>query len=184
MKGESKIGDRIKYASEAGTLEVSVSGKIPKWQESLLFFWVLAWSLCGIFIIQYLFGDWPKEQKIFLVVYLAFWGFFEYKAVHAWFWRKFGFESIIVKGGEIFLKNDILGRGKTTKYFTDNVKDFGWLTSNPKSFGSVYFKSFWMVGGETIGFTHLGQKVTLGMQLDEKDAAKLVGVIRRHFKKK
>ena len=79
MKGQSKIGERINYKTEAGNLEVSISGKIPKWQESLLFFWVLAWSLCGIFIVQYLFGDWPRDQKLFLVVYLAFWAFLNTK---------------------------------------------------------------------------------------------------------
>jgi len=183
VKGQSKIGERINYKTEAGNLEVSISGKIPKWQESLLFFWVLAWSLCGIFIVQYLFGDWPRDQKLFLVVYLAFWAFFEYKAVHAWLWRKFGFESIIVKDGQLFLKNNILDKGKTIKYFTQNIKDFGWLSSNPKSFGNVYFKSFWLVGGETIGFVHFGQKVTFGMQLEEREAAKLIGLIRKHFKK-
>ena len=91
--------------------------------------------------------------------------------------------SQIVKDGQLFLKNNILDKGKTIKYFTQNIKDFGWLSSNPKSFGNVYFKSFWLVGGETIGFVHLGQKVTFGMQLEEREAAKLIGLIRKHFKK-
>lgn len=184
MKGIVQIGERITYKTDNGQLEVSISGKIPKWQETLLFGWAIAWSLCGLFILQYLFGDWPKEQKLFLVAYLAFWAYFEYKAVYAWLWRKYGFESITIKNGDLFLKNDLLGRGKVTKYFTQNIKDFGFLNTNPKSFGSVYFNSFWMVGGETIGFKHLSQKVTLGRQLNEKDAAKLIGVLRKHFKKK
>lgn len=184
MKGEQKIGDRISYTIDAGNVDVKISGKIPKWQETLLFVWVVAWSLCGVFIVQYLFGDWPREQKLFLTVYLAFWAFFEYKAVQAYLWRKFGFESIQLSQGELFIKNDVMGRGKQTKYFTENIKEFGWINADSKSFGSVYFSSFWMVGGETIGFKHLGQKVAFGRQLDEREAAKLIGVLRKYFKKK
>ncbi len=184
MKSNLKIGERICYSVDSGKVQVTINGKIPKWQESLLFVWVIAWSLCGVFIVQYLFGDWAKEQKLFLLVYLAFWGFFEYKAVHAYLWRKFGFEHITLENGELFLKNDILGKGKPTKYFTQNIKEFGWINADKKSFGNVYFSSFWMVGGETIGFVHLGQKVAFGRQLDEKEAVKLIGVLRKYFKKK
>ncbi len=184
MKGKQNIGERITYTVDAGNLEVKISGKIPKWQETLLFVWVLAWSLCGLFIVQYLFGDWPQDQKVFLLVYFAFWAYFEYKAIHSYLWRKFGFESIQVVQGELFLKNDLLGKGKRTKYFTQNIKEFGWITADKKSFGRVYFSSFWMVGGETIGFSHLGKKVAFGMQLEEREAARLIGVMRKYFKKK
>lgn len=184
MKSKGTIGERVSYTVDQGRVEMKITGKIKKWQETLLLTWLVAWTLCGFYILMYLFGDWTLDQKFFLVAYLVFWAYFEYKAAHAWLWRRFGFEQIIVSEGNLTIKNNILGRGKLNKYFTQNIKEFGWISLEEGSFNSVYFKSFWLVGGESIGFKYMGQKIGLGRQLPKSDAAKAIGILKKYFKKK
>ncbi|UTW60807.1 hypothetical protein KFE98_12305 [bacterium SCSIO 12741] len=179
------IGERISVVRERQFLEVLISGKGKVWQESVLFAWVLMWTLIGIYIISYMFMvDMTGEQRIFFLGYLVFWGYFEYTWGRAWFWKKFGVERIRISDGHLEIKNDVRGYGKVKRYFLENIHDLGVINQNEKSFSAVYFRSFWTVGGETVGFEYMGQKVILGRQLPAEEARRVASLIRKYLKRK
>jgi hypothetical protein len=123
------------------------------------------------------------EEKLFLLVYLAFWAYFEYMAVRTWAWRKWGKEIIEVEAGELRISANLKTFGSPAKYFTQNIKNFGPIRKST-SFSSVYFNSFWILGGESLGFDYMGKKVAFGKQLDSEKAQKLSSLLRKYFKKK
>ena len=118
------------------------------------------------------------------MVYLGFWAYFEYKVVNVWLWRKFGKERIRIIGDELEIKNDVLGYGKVRRYFISNIKDFGLIQYKDSSFSTVYGRSFWVIGGESLGFDHLGENVAFGRQLETRDAEQMAKVLKRLLKKK
>jgi hypothetical protein len=178
----SKIGERIDFRKDGKELYIEISGRIKRWQESVLFGWLVLWTLCGVYIAIFIFTDLSMDEKVFLLVYLSFWAFFEYKAAQAWLWRKWGKERIKIVDGVLEIKNDIRGYGTVKRYFVQNIKEFGKINTDRKSFGAIYFNSFWMVGGETIGFKHLGQKVALGRQLKDDETMSLVRLMKKSLK--
>lgn len=177
------IGDRIDVENHKDRVEINIYGKIKGWQESLLFAWVLMWSLCGIYVAIFFFQPLQFEEKLFLMAYMAFWAYFEYMAVRTWVWRKWGFEKIIVSAKELHIEANLKTFGKPKTYFTENIKDFG-LTQKENAFTSSYFNSFWILGGEKLTFNYMGKDIVFGKQLKEEEARRLASVIRRYFKRK
>lgn len=176
------IGERIVFEKKDKTLRVEISGRIERWKETVLFAWGIAWTLCGLYIMIFFFGDWTMDEKIFLLIYLAFWAFFEYKVVNTWLWRKFGKEIIMIRDGELELKNDVLGYGSAKRFFVDNIENLDPINADPKAFSTVYNRSFWIIGGESVGFEYMGQKAGFGRQLEEKDAFQLAKLIKKNLK--
>ncbi|MGB0403936.1 MAG: hypothetical protein ACPGEG_07555 [Salibacteraceae bacterium] len=179
-----KIGERIEFWKEKSSVKIHISGKVKGWQESLLFAWLLLWTLCGIYIAVYFFQAVVTEQKVFLFVYLIFWGYFEYIVGKTWFWRKWGKEVIYIHEGNLELTDQIREAGKTQRYFTQNISELTLVKNSNLSFVAVYFNSFWVRGGETISFKCLGKEVRFGKQLTEEEAKRLLTVVRKYLKKK
>ena len=179
-----KIGERIEFWKEKSNVTVHISGKVKGWQESLLFAWLIMWSLCGLYIAFYFFQAKVTEEKIFLFVYLIFWGYFEYIVGKTWFWRKWGKEVIKIHEGNLEITNQIRKSGNTERYFTQNISELGLVKNTNLSFVAVYFNSFWIRGGEVLSFKYMGKEIRFGRQLSEEEAKRLLTVLRKYFKKK
>jgi len=91
MKNQPQFdSERIQINPNGEDTEIIISGKIPQNQFVMLSAWVVAWSVSGIYVLIQLFGDLPQETKTFMMVWLAFWFYFEYKIGSACLWRKHG----------------------------------------------------------------------------------------------
>lgn len=177
------ISERISVNDDTEGLEVVISGKIPQNQFIMLSAWVLAWSISGIYVLIQLFGDLPQETKSFMMVWLAFWFYFEYKIGSAWLWRKYGREVIKIGKEKTQLRFEVAYGGKGFEFDTDSLRDFHLLESKKGVFIKNYFESFWVVGGESIGFYVSGKLKMFGRQLPEKDAEKLMRLIQAKVKR-
>ena len=178
-----KIGDRITFWKEKDKVEIHISGKVKPWQESLLFAWLGMWTLCGLYIMVFFFQELNMEEKLFLFVYLVFWGYFEYIVGRTWMWRKWGKEVIQVEGGNLELTNQVRKSGQTNRYFVQNIKNLS-FEAEKSSFISIYFNSFWIRGGERISFQYMGKEVRFGRQLSEDECKRLLSVLKKYLRKK
>lgn len=176
------IGDKVSHQKQQGVFTLVISPKVTSLKETLLLTWLLAWTFCGIFFITQLFGPDPRETKLAIGVMVAFWAYFEFKICKAFFWRKHGLERIMIKDGYLHIKNDIKGFGKAKMYFIDNIQNLGLIKTNKKNFFEFMGNSFWVIGGETIGFEHLGKPVTFAQHLDDRDAKLLVRLMESELK--
>lgn len=176
------IGEKVSHQKQDGVFTLVISPKVTSLKETLLLTWLLAWTFCGVFFIFQLFGPDPRETKLAIAVMVAFWAYFEFKIGKAYFWRKHGLERIMIKDGYLHIKNDIKGFGKANAYFIDNIQHLGLIKANNKNFFEFMGKSFWVIGGETIGFEHLGKPIAFAQHLNERDAKLLVRLIESELK--
>ncbi|MBV6405050.1 MAG: hypothetical protein IT228_01435 [Flavobacteriales bacterium] len=172
------LSDRVSVQRKAGTTTVVISPRLPRGQQALLLAWTVAWTCCGIAVAIVGLGLPAGRERSFALAYLAFWAYFEYRLVRVLLWRLKGFEKWRVKDGVLTVKDDILGFGRATDHFVENIREPGLLAVDRRSWAWQLNGSFWVMGGERIGFEHHGRKVALGKGLTEQEAVRLVKVLK------
>lgn len=179
------ITDRISYSENDDILTVVISGKVEKWQESLLTVWMFAWTFCGVYVFtQLIEGHYAKEERLIMFVYEVFWTYFEWKLIYAFVWRKWGDEIIKVSSESIRIKNNIKNYGKVKNYFIENIDQLQLINLPTKSFAKIMGNSFWNITEKTISFSYFDKLISFGIQLNKKESKKILKVITAHLRKK
>ncbi len=171
------IGKRITVRRAKQELKVEIGQQIERWQEAMLIAWVTAWTFCGAVFIGYAFNAPDRNQQIFFVVCSSLWLFFFVRIAKVFIWRKAGKEIITITPGELTIKNAFGKFGKTEKFAAHNIFKLGVIKKSPTNFFAFLDDSFWIIGGDRIGFNYNGSKIRLGKQLSVKDTELLVRVI-------
>ena len=183
MSKIKSISERVSYANHDGYTTVVISTKIDRWKESLMLFWLLAWSFCGVYFMYELFwGNHANDMKITLIIMLGFWLYFEVRIGKAFMWRKHGMEFLKIEEDELTYKRSIKGYGKALRFFNNNIKNIALVDRKETHPLSFLENSSWFIGGETIEFKHMGKAIRLGLQLEEKEAKKLVEFLKKNLK--
>lgn len=196
---EKMIGDRISTLTEKQQTSIIIYPSRKRWKEAVLFAWVVAFSVVGIYMIYLLIGGGLekidnsgiegdpaqvlKDQKIYVGVFVGFWLYFEYKVVKGLLWITLGKELIKISNDSLILKNSILSYGKSTSYFFENIKGLGLVQHEKLSFGFDYENAFWRKGTDSLIFDHRSKPISFGRKLNEKDARLLHRFIVDRIKK-
>ena len=173
------ISERVSIERSDGRLSVVISARLSRRKRFALLAWVSAWLICGALIMhersKVPAGD-PLRQ--YLLAFLAFWLYFMLQTGRAALWRLKGIELWRVKDGRLTIKDSILGFGRATEYFAENIKGLGLLNIDRGSWKWQWNESAWMIGGERLGFEHSGKKVAFGKSLTDEEARALVPVLK------
>lgn len=172
------IGNRISWLSSEQGLSIVILSSIDNFKKYILFFWLLAWTVCGALVFTEIFKIQDSNTKIAFIVWMAFWAYFEYKVLTAFIWRQFGKEKIKINNGNLLIKKDISGRGKTQSYQIDFIKDLR-LRTTENSFLESLNKSYWVVAGEVLAFDYYGKEIKFGIQLPENEAKEILNIIKQ-----
>ena len=175
------IGDRISFWNDGDTLRIVISGRTEKWKEWLLAAWLVAWLASIVVFAAQLGGSYSQGEKLFFGVLVGAMLYFLLRLGKVWMWRRYGKELISISNEQITIKRDHKSYGKAHSYYIENVKKFGLVIRKENSFKGELEDSFWVLGGERIGFEALGQKVKFGMQLSEDDARQLAGLVKNEI---
>jgi len=178
---ERSIGERITFKKGDSELDVIISQRVERWKESLLMAWIAAWLFCGFYFIAEIITTEDQALKTFLYICLAFWSFFLFRIGKVFLWRLIGKEHIIVAEGQLIIQNRIGSVGKKEKFNVKSIKNFGLAKFNEKSFFQFMDQSFWIIGGDKIGFDYSNKKLRLGKQLPDKDAIALLRLIDKYI---
>lgn len=174
------MGPRISWFEKNESLYLTISGRIESWKETLLAVWLLAWTICGTAVLgQLLLEENSRQDAIFLIIYLSFWVYFEVRIGRAYMWRKYGNERIRIGEGKLIYKREIKTFGKAKTFLIDNMDKFQQVEESDRSFAKAYGKSFWVVGGETLEFEHMGSKIRIGMQLEKSEAKAIYKLLKQ-----
>lgn len=171
------IGNKISYSQTAEKLLINISGKGTQQQITLLTIWLALWTLGGLVVISQLFMDYPREEKMYISIWLAFWLYFEWRVYYILRWRKAGVEIVKVEHGVLSYSREISGLGKVKTYNTNQIRSLQVDDFSDKQFQKVFYNSYWVTGGEAIIFYYNSTEVGLGMQLHENDARQLKKVL-------
>jgi hypothetical protein len=165
------IGKRILVKRAKDSITIEINQKIQRWQEAMLFFWITAWTFCGGAFLYYAFNAANQSEQIFFIICSSLWLFFFIRITKVFLWRLIGKEIIRMDR-------------ETFNYQT--IFKLGLIKRDPASFLAFLDDSFWIIGGERIGFSYSGRKIQLGKQLDARDAELLLRMMEsaiREYKK-
>ena len=167
------IGDRISIKKGDDKTTVVISPKISSFKESLLVAWWFCWVICmGVFAYE-LFQPHSDQEQIVLFVLVIFMIYYSIRIGRVLLFRRFGMEFVKVENDEVTYKRSLRKYGKAHRFFVDNISEISVITKEDGSIAKVLENSFWVMGGERIGFKHGDSKVRLGMQLSDQDAQKI-----------
>jgi hypothetical protein len=177
------ISERIGYeATDEGLtvrIKASKAGDLKKIQAMKA--WVIAWAVSGGLIGSALFMNYPADLKLYLFIFLAFWAYFLFKISRAYYFRKYGIETLFLNGDQLMLRKDMHGKPGKSLFFRLQEKNcFRHLDKNQK--GSWFYDSFWMDSGGNCGFGKPGAEYRFGIQLEQKEAEQLVKILNKEIK--
>lgn len=172
--------DRIEIKQSKERFEILIAAKIPGYQFAMLSAWLLAWTIAGIYVLTQVFSV-QDDSKIFMIVWLAFWAYFEYRIGSAWLWRKYGREVFRIEGGQVQLRFEVAYGGNAEEFAQSDLTGFHNLDKDKSAFVKSFYSSFWVVGGETIGFFHKGRIKMFGRQISTNDADKIIALIKKQL---
>jgi hypothetical protein len=177
-----RIGERITFAWRADALDIFIDQKIPRYQQTALEAWMVAWLAIGVIFLWSLLHS-SGEEQMFFSVSIAFWSFFAFRIGKVILWRRKGVETIRIQAKEMSLKNSFGTIGKAKSFGLESLQKMEVIRRKPDSFISTLDQSFWIMGGDTIQFSHQKQTFVLGKQLNEKDAHALAKLIDKGIRK-
>ena len=177
------VSERVSVDRHDGRLSVVISARLPKNKEALLVAWFLCWLLIGAYMF-YARTKLPEGEPMrqYLLGFLAFWLYFAVKVGRVVLWRLKGFELWRLKDGILTFKDSLFSYGKATPYFVENIQQLGALKIDRTSLKYHLNDSFWTIGGERLGFEHLGRKVIFGKGLNEDEARRVLSVLQEALK--
>jgi len=180
------LGKRIRVIRSKHDITIEISQKIERWQEAMLFIWITAWTFCGGAFLYYSFNANSQSEQIFFIICSSLWLFFFIRITKVFLWRLIGKEVIEITREGLSIRNVFGTRGKRELFQHHNIFKLGLIKRDATSFLAFLDDSFWIIGGERIGFSYSGRRIQLGKQLALRDAELLLRVMEsalREFKK-
>jgi hypothetical protein len=171
------IGKRISVRKSKDQIQIEISQQVERWQEAMLIAWIAAWTFCGATFIGYAIISNDFNERLFFIVISSIWLYFFVRITKVFIWRKKGREIITLQKGKMTLKNSFGKRGRTEEFNLQNIFKLGLVKKDPTSFLAFLDDSFWIIGGDRVGFNYSDSQIRLGKQLSIKDAELLVRVL-------
>lgn len=173
------IGDRISILTKEGVLSIVILPTANKTKLVLMFLWLLAWSVSGIIVITNYFRINDPDQKLFILIFLSFWAYFEFNILRAFIWKKFGKEKLWIQNGILYYQREINKKGKINEYNLSLISPLQLIELKPTRFADTINQSFWVKGGERIEFASQSVLVQLGLQISDKEAKIIISEVNR-----
>lgn len=175
------LGKRISVVKEGDVASFVILPSDSKVKVYMLFAWLFLWTASGV-VVAANYSSMNANMKLVIIMWLAFWAYFEFKIGRAFLFRKFGKEKLWVKGGRLHYWRDIAGRGKKLEFDKELIKDIEVIEKDKKDFFASMNESFWVVGGESIIFSYGSKTYRFGIQLPEQEARELLRQIKHALK--
>lgn len=175
------IGTRSSILIKDSVFSLVILPTEDKKKTNWLFLWLFAWSVSGIIVIVNYFRLTSTDAKLMIIVWLGFWGYFEYKIINVFMWKRFGKEKLWIKNGTLFYQQNINGRGKIQEYNANLISDIQLINIIEGSIVDTFNQTFWVKGGERIQFTSQGKDIKFGMQLTDDEALKIIQALKKRI---
>jgi len=172
------IGDRISILKKEKLLSIVILPTTDKKKLAIMFLWIMAWSVCGVIIIMNYFNLRDQNQKLFILVFLSFWTYYEYKIIRAFTWKKWGKEKLWIQNEILHYQREINGKGKVKEYNKELINELKLVEVDEANFSHQINQSFWIKGGERLEFNYQSKVVRFGMQIKDDEARTILKEIK------
>ena len=168
------IGERISILKKENLLSVVILPTTDKTKLRLLFLWLMAWTVCGIIVFANYFKATDQNAKIFIMIYLSFWFYFEFNIARTFMWKRSGKEKLWIQDGTLHYQREVGGKGKIQEFDLNLISPLQVIELKPTRFTDTINQSFWIKGGERLQFYSQSKLVLLGMQITDEEAKKIM----------
>ena len=165
------ISPRVSILKKQNLLSIVILATNDKKKLGILFLWLMAWTVCGLIVFMNYFKLHNQNTKTFIIVYLSFWAYFEYKIVKAFVWKKFGREKLWIQDGILNYQREINKKGKIHSFNLDLVQNISIIELSNTSWADNINQSFWVKAGERLSFNAQSKIIRLGLQLNDLETA-------------
>ncbi len=172
------IGDRISVLKKSDLLSIVILPTVDKKKLGYMMLWLAAWTVCGVIVFANYFSIQDQNSKLFVIVYLSFWAYYEFKIVRAYSWKRWGKEKLWIQKGILHYQREIRNKGKIAEYNIELINDIKLVEVSESNFSFFMGQSFWIKGGERIEMTYQAKTIGLGMQLKTEEAQILLKEIQ------
>ncbi len=177
------MSERIKIERSNEHLIIVIKAYQELAKQKLLLVWIVMFSSCGVGIFSQFFFNYDNYTKIFFLIYLAFWMFFEYKVIYAFRWRNAGVEKIILDGNQLVLSKEIGERVVNQVFKWNEVSMFRLFEDNRGGFVKMLTTSYWNINNYSLVFEANHNLVPFAIDLNAQDAKKILNEILLFIKK-
>jgi hypothetical protein len=177
------ISERVGYTktSEDLTIFIKASKKSDIKKINYIKIWIILWGLSGVLLVsQFFFPYTIGPARFYLVGLLGFWGYFLYIGIKAYYFRKYGLETIYVNNDKFMIRRDVYSKPGKPKWFKANEKSpFNVVDEKPGGVNAFFYNSFWVITGGTISFGAKKSEFRFGLQLEEEETKKVVSMLNK-----
>lgn len=177
------LGDRISILEREDVLSIVILSSANKKKLIGLFLWLLAWSVCGVIVFANYFTLKDQNAKLFIIIYMSFWVYFEFNILRVFLWKRSGKEKLWIQDGKVNYQQEISGRGKIKIYDAQLVSKPEIIELSKSRLADTINQSFWVKGGERLRFNCQGKEVLFGMQISDEEARVLQNKISQFIQK-
>lgn len=178
------IGKRVSFLEQKNITTLVIYPEHTTWKSMLLYAWFSMWTTIGIFVIFEFFKDYEREEKLILLVFLAFWLYFFVRIGRAVLWQAKGKELMKFNEIAIVYKRSIFGYGRAHEYFYENLRKIKLFEPKSNSFEEFFQNSYFILGGERMVFEYKGKEVKFARKLNERDAKLLFQWLTKEIEKR
>lgn len=150
-------------------------------KQTVLTVWLFAWTICGLAIISQVIFEPEPKLKTMLLVFAAFWGYFEYMVIKVFKWRRTGEEQILITENNIHFGRTYNNRGFLKPYRKDLINKVRKVDDEGNAFTITFGESYWVIGGQKLAFTAGGKVVYFGLRIKDKEANHLMKIINKEI---
>lgn len=173
------VGKRISILKKDDLLSIVILPGLDKKRLIALFLWLFAWTVCGLIVFANYFQTTNKDVRLFIIVYMAFWAYFEFNMIRAFMWKRSGKEKLWIQQGILYYQRELNRRGKILEFNTSLVSKFEVVDLRPTRLADTISQSFWIKGGERLEFKVQGKTYLFGMQITDAEANTLRSEINK-----
>ena len=173
------MASRIATEKKENGLLIKIKAYQDHDKQKFFTIYLITWTLCGIAISSQLFVEVEEQLKSMILVFFAFWVYFEYLLVKAYRWRIGGEEQFFIDEENLQYGRTYSNRGFLKPYRKDLVNQVRLIDDEKSTFVKVFSDSYWVIGGERLAFTANGKVVPFGLRLSDKEAKKLKQLINQ-----
>jgi hypothetical protein len=164
------ISERISILKKDNLLSVVILPTTDKGKLRFMFLWLMAWTVCGIIVFASYFKMTDQNSKLFIIIYLSFWAYFEFNIVRAFIWKRSGKEKLWIQDGIMHYQREINRKGKVLEFNLGLISPVKLIELKPGRFSDTINQSFWVKGGERLEFSAQAKTIRLGMQITDEEA--------------
>lgn len=176
-----KISDRISITKDKEFTRVEITQAVDTWKMWMLRVWVTLWIFLGVIFFYYAIFPPNGTSPIIMYVIIAFWAFFLFRIGKALLWRTRGKEIIHIEPRKMWIQNAIGKTGRRQQFNLEHVKAFGKIKEK-NEFLAFMDNSFWVIGGDKLGFNYNGRRFQMGKQLSDREVRSLGQIMEKNIR--